>query len=229
MPFGFCPDDRVENGEKLAEAGDDCDFLWPAALNEALVGGFDDGIVPNGDECGHVQDVADAASSAADHAMAAPCAQIFVEWRDADESGQLAAIERAEFGQFGDEGSRGYRANARHGGQEIFRLAPGGRGADAVIDIDIDVREFFFQKSEMAVDFLGEALVGGAPAAIGLHADHLDDLPPPGDEFAEHSGFVRGDRPRLRPDPLREQGDDLRIDGVGLGELSERPGEIPAD
>jgi hypothetical protein len=70
LPFGFCPDDRVENGEELTEAGDDRDFLWPAALNEALIGGFDDGIVPNGDERGHVQDVADAASSAADHATA---------------------------------------------------------------------------------------------------------------------------------------------------------------
>ncbi len=204
LPFGFCPDDRVENGEELTEAGDDCDFLWSAALNEALVGGFDDGIMPNGDERGHVQDVADAASSAANHAMAAPCARISVEWRDADERGQLAAIERAEFGQFGDEGSRGHRADARHGGQEIFRFAPGGRGTDAVIDIDIDVRERFYQKSEMAVDLLGEAIVGGAPAAVGFHADHLDDLPSSGDELTEHSGFMRGDRPRLRPDPLRE-------------------------
>ena len=94
LPFGFCPDDRVENGEELTETGDDGDFFWSAALNEALIGGFDEGIVPDGDERGHVQDVADAASSAANHAMAAPCARISVEWSDADERGQLAAIER---------------------------------------------------------------------------------------------------------------------------------------
>src|ERR1700720_1766241 len=94
LPFGFCPDDRVENGEELTETGDDGDFFWSAALNEALIGGFDEGIVPDGDERGHVQEVAGAASPAANHAMAAPCARISVEWSDADERGQLAAIER---------------------------------------------------------------------------------------------------------------------------------------
>ena len=104
---------------------------------------------------------------------------------------------------------------------------PCGRGARDGVDVGVDVGAFFCQKSKMAVDFLGEALGFGATAAIGCHADHLDDLPSPRDAFTEHSGFIRGDRPRLRPDPLREQGDDLRIDGVGLGRACRAPWRNP--
>jgi hypothetical protein len=145
-------DDRVENGEELTETGDESDLVWPAAPNAARGGGFDDGIVPNGDACGDGQDVADAASSAADHAMAAPGGRILVEWRAADESGQLAAIARA-FGQFGDEFSRslGQRPAPRSRDPACARRARRGRR--------YRYRErcprVLFQESERAVSWRG--------------------------------------------------------------------------
>ena len=83
----------------------------------------------------------------------------------------------------------------------------------------------------MAVDFLlDQPLVARATTlAILLHADHLDDLPPPGDEFAKplrlgpREAMGRAGGP---PPALREQGDDLRVDRIGLGEPAERAGEI---
>ena len=74
LPFFFGPNDGVEDCEELTEAGDYGDFFWPAALDEPLIGGLEDGIASGGDERGHVQNVANAGSSAADHAFASPCA-----------------------------------------------------------------------------------------------------------------------------------------------------------
>ena len=96
----------------MSEASDDGDFFGSAAVDEALVGGPDDRVVANGRESGHVQDVADGRSSASDHPMAAPGAGIAVEGRDADEGGELPAVEAAELRQLGDKGSRGHRADA---------------------------------------------------------------------------------------------------------------------
>jgi hypothetical protein len=58
--------------------------------------------------------------------------------------------------------------------------------------------------------------------SIGLHADHLDHLPSPCDEFAQHLGLLRSDGPGLRPDLFGEERDDFGIYGGGLGKLAER-------
>ena len=48
------PYDCVEDCEEMSQAGDDGDFLWPSARDEALVIGLDEGVVSGGDEGGHV-------------------------------------------------------------------------------------------------------------------------------------------------------------------------------
>ena len=73
---------------------------------------------------------------------------------------------------------------------------------------------------------LDEPFVACASSAILLHADHLDDLASSRDQFAEPLRLLRGDRPRLRTDFLGEDGDDLRVDRVGLGELAQGAGEV---
>jgi hypothetical protein len=173
-------------------------FFGLPLLDKALICGPDDGVVADCDEGGHVQDVSDGRSSAGDHAMAAPCAGIAIEWRDTDEGCELSAVKAAQFRQFCDKGSCGDGTHTRHGGEDVFRLAPGGRGAHARVDVGVDFGEFFFEEGDMAVDLFDESLGGGAAAAIGLHADHLDDLSPPCDEFAARAGLRRGHRLDLR-------------------------------
>ena len=122
-------------------------FLGSASVDEAVIGGADDRVVADGGKGGHVQDVADGRSSAADHSMAAPGAEIAVERRDADESGELSATEPAEFGQFGDEGSRSHRADAGDGREQVFRFAPCGRGANIGVDVSVDGGELLLRKA----------------------------------------------------------------------------------
>ena len=162
FPFGFGSEHSVEDGEELTKTGDDGDLLWPAAEGQTQVGLLDDGVVADGDERGHVQDVADGGSAAADDAMAAPLAGVAIERRDSDERGELAPVEDAQFGQLRDEGPGGDGADAGHGGEDFLGLAPGGRGAHACVDIGIDFGEFLFEEGDVAVDFLDKLFVGCA-------------------------------------------------------------------
>jgi len=105
--------------------------------------------VPDCDEARHGQEVADGSSSACEHSAAAPCAGIAIERRDADKGSEFSAVEAAKFRQIGDAGSGGNGTYAWHGGEEVFRLAPGGRGAHA----RGDVGEFLFEEGDMAAPF----------------------------------------------------------------------------
>ena len=78
----------------------------------------------------------------------------------------------------------------------------------------------------MATDLFSQAFVDNLSLPVGFRADHLDDLPPPSDEFAEGAGLLRSERSRLRPNLLGEQGDDLGVDSVGLGELAQCAGKV---
>ena len=61
--------------------------------------------------------------------------------------------------------------------------------------------------------------------ALALSPDHLDDLPSASDEIGEQPGRLVGQRAGLGSSRLGETGDDRSIDRIGLGALSERPGE----
>ncbi|ESZ56335.1 hypothetical protein X728_26455 [Mesorhizobium sp. L103C120A0] len=49
-------DDCVEDGEELSHCGNDGDDLWIAGCDEAVPKGFEDGIVPDGNQGSHEED-----------------------------------------------------------------------------------------------------------------------------------------------------------------------------
>jgi hypothetical protein len=79
--------------------------------------------------------------------MAVPGAGTAVERRDADEGGELSAVEAAEVRKFGDEGSGGHRSDAGNGREQVFRFAPRGGGANNGVDVGVDGGEFLFEES----------------------------------------------------------------------------------
>src|SRR5580700_3747281 len=103
LPWHFISKDRIEDGEKLSRHGDNGDVFGLAGGDQLVAESFEDWVVPGGNHCGHEQDIADRLSAATDEAFAAPLAGLAGPGRQADERGNLAAIERAQFRQFGDQ------------------------------------------------------------------------------------------------------------------------------
>ena len=126
------------------------------------------------------------------------------------------AADSPEFGQFGEKGPCGHVADARDGFQKCLSLAPSWGMFDGFADVMVDRVELLLKKSNMACESSGEMLVDGLAATIGFHADHLDDLAPPANDFGEVVPLRFRKRSYFRPNALGEKGNHLRIERVGL-------------
>jgi hypothetical protein len=85
--FAGCsaPEDGVEDGEEVAETGNDGELLRPTCGGEPGVVGADDGVPSNGAKGFHEEGVAHPDAAARDRPMAAPLAGVAVDRRYADE------------------------------------------------------------------------------------------------------------------------------------------------
>ena len=94
----------VEDAQQLAHAGDEGNLRAFAGGDEALVEGPNDRVEACGGEGGHVQHPAQLKAPALDVSPAADAARFMGHGRNARQSGELTAVEPAEFGQVGQEG-----------------------------------------------------------------------------------------------------------------------------
>jgi hypothetical protein len=123
-------------------------------------------------------------------ALAAGLSAIAVDGCEAGQGGEGLGAEGAEFGELGDKGSSDDETNAWHGGEKILLLAPGGCAAGLVVDLLLELGEFLLEESQEAVGALDQAALGELAAPVSFGDHHLDQLAPPGDEFAESPGCV---------------------------------------
>src|SRR5947209_19176161 len=143
LPWAFVPDDCVEDGEELSGDCDERDLLWLAACDEPVAACFQRWIEARRDHGADEENGSHAAAAAADEASAFPLTGLARPWRKAGERGDGAAIERAEFGQPGDQRACDCVPDARHRDEKILLLAPGRRAAQGVVDLALDVGQFF--------------------------------------------------------------------------------------
>ncbi len=68
---------------------------------------------------------------------------------------------------------------------------------------------------------------GAKPSRILLRHQHFEQLAPAREQGIEQPGGRVGQRPRRGAHPLGKQGQDRRIDLIGLGKLARGAGEIP--
>ena len=136
------------------------------------------------------------------------------------------AADSPEFGQFSEKSRAGHVTDARNGFQERLGFAPSWGMLDGVADVVVDRVELLLEIGDVAREPSGERLVDGLAAPVGFHADHLDDLAPPTDEFGEVDPLRFPKRPCLWTHALGERGNHLRVERVGLGQAAHRAGEV---
>ena len=195
-------------------------------LSKSICKGFNDGIEPFGSERRHVEDGANGFSSAADGAFSLVRAAITIEGSQADEGGDLLAVQFAEFRNIGDHGGGGNRPEAGNRLDELGFIAPVIVGLDEGLDGAFDVVDLPLERIEDGLDtFSGELGFGDLPA-IGLLGSEVDELPPAGDELLDFGLFFRsfldGDGLHL----FGEERQDTGIDAIGLGHQAQRPSEV---
>ena len=117
------------------------------------------------------------------------------------------------------------RAVTRHAAQPI-RLGLVERARrDGVLQVPLDVGEPLLDPADVLRDV---ALDGAAREAqpILVGGEHLDQRPAAGQQTLQELRGVIREGARRRPDALGKGGQYPGIEGVGLGELAHRPGEV---
>src|SRR5262249_35762082 len=158
--------------------------------------------------------------ASADKALPFPLAGLASEGREAGKSGDLFAIEIAEFGQLADQSARDNWSDARDRGEQVLLCTPGWGTAHGIVDIAIKAFQFLLQRLEQATDALSEARNPHPLLALALGSDHLEDLAPASDQIGQQPRCLIGKRTRGRLGGLGKVRDDRSIDRIGLRTLS---------
>ncbi len=95
---------------------------WFAGRAQSLVKSGQDGIMPTGDERGHVEAAADRAPPAKDAPFALHFAAVAIKGSDSRERGRLPAVEAPQLRHLGEEQGCAACADAAKGGQ-LLRFA----------------------------------------------------------------------------------------------------------
>lgn len=218
----------IHDREQFPHGGDEGHLGRLPRGAESAIKGCEVGIVSSGTDRRHIQGGSHRGAAAPDMALAAVLAAIAVHRGDADEGGDGAPVERPQFGQLGEKRPRGNRADPRDAAQQILLDSPHGTGLNGRPDLVVHVVHAPFEPANVIPQIARDAASGrGLLEAAALHADHLDQLPPPRDQRRERLRRGIGERPRRRLHPRPERGEDVRIDGVGLGGAAERLREGP--
>jgi len=130
-------DDGVENGEQFPQAGHQREVLRLPRGEQALIERANECVPPRCHQGPHVEHRAHAGAAALDEPPPPHRAGVATQRRDADELGDLAAREPAQFGEIGEPGEREHGSDAGHTLPELIAFPPHGRMPDHVAQVGV--------------------------------------------------------------------------------------------
>ena len=123
-------------------------------------------------------------------------------------------------GSCAEQGAADDRADAGHAAEQILGGAPHRTGLNRLFQIAIDVRSAAAPASGCAARCRAGSRRPREAQAIPLGREHLEDLPPPGQDRLQGLGRLTGQGPRLGAHALGKEREQRRVDAIGLGELA---------
>ena len=220
------PNHCIENNKQFTHAGGKDHPVSFALLFKAMSQFAYNRIETAGGKCGHVEDAADIFSAAPDMGFAIRFARRAVPGRHACKSGDLLAVECAQFGQIGNQHSAGLRADAGSALENAVFVFEIVIGINLFPDKQVDLMDLKVQGFDHFLDALFDLGVMDHEQTIGLLGSQVVKLPTSSDQLGQLNGLGLGMRFRSRFDDLSELGQYLRIDGVCLCPLPHAVGEI---
>lgn len=218
-------DHGVEGGQQLAHAGDQGDLGQLAGVDQPRVEGSDDGVAAGGRECGHVQHTSYVEASALNAPSPFAGAGVVGHGGDAHQGGDLAPVEPAELGQFGDQRAAGHRTDAAGRLQQPIEL----------IEVLAHVSEHLgLDVVELGLDGLDARMQapGCDPQPLAFADEHDQQLAPARDQRGQPLLLRVGQRAQEPGKVLAAQQhrgelrQHARIGRVGLGQSAHGPGEV---
>jgi hypothetical protein len=122
--MSFSAHHGIENDEQLAHAGGECQFGMFTAGAQPQIEDSDSWIAADSRHRCHVQHSPDLGTPAPDAAAAAQAATVAVEGRQANQGGDLLAIESSQLGQRCQQDARQHLPDPGNRAQQLGALTP---------------------------------------------------------------------------------------------------------
>src|SRR5215213_8421222 len=227
-PRGTVLEQRIQDGEQLALAGDEGHLLGLAGCQQPLIELTNGRIETGSHQSTHVQSRPHPRSSAPHRPTAAQSAGVAVQGSHADQGGQALSVECAQLGQLGQQRPRQYRTHPRHAPEQGFVLTPCSAPLDRLVQIAFDALKFPLQPPHVCLDALLHGFARRGAEAVSFGGEHAHDLAPAGQYLAESANLLVWEGFRLGAYRLAKAGEYLGVESIGFSELSRRTGEVVA-
>src|SRR6185437_10193397 len=116
---------------------------------------------------------------------------VTIERSDADQGGNLFAIEFSEFWQLSNKTATNNRTNAGHSSEQVLVFLPDWTVTDALVEIFVGPTQFRFQPADVSVDAFFHRF-GNSAEPVVLGHNHFGDLSPAGNQCAQLQGDLIG-------------------------------------
>ena len=187
---------------------------------QSLVEEFEDAIMFDGTQGGHVEGAADGAPAAADTAHAFELAAVPVEGCDASQGGGGGGGELAQFGHFRQHGGDDDRSHARNGIQAFGFMSQVRIGGDEFQDGLVALFDLFIQDFTELAGLADTQRVGVMLGAVVFGGEAEDELAAALADIRQALLLGGQRRSGRRLKGLAVMGQDGGVDGIGFGALT---------
>ena len=216
----------VKNNEQFPHAGGYDDFEGFSLILEALGEGFDGGVEALGGQGGHIEQAADVGAAAGDMGPAILFSRFSVIGGQADQGGDLMAIEPTQFGQARQQHSAGLGADAAGAAQDLVFVLEVRVGLDVLFDEFIQFANLEFKGLDHFANAFADFDMMNHPSPIGFLSVQVDELTTSGNQFSQGLGLGVWRRFRGGLDLFAELGQGIGVDGIGFGQAAHAAGEV---
>lgn len=169
-----------------------------------------------GGQRGHVKQAAYLLATAENARATSLVAGLAIKGSQANQGGDLMAIELSQFGHLSHKHGAGLRADARGALQDGVFVTEIIVGLNVLLDEFVELANLCFQCFAHSSDATADLGVMRHFGAVGFLGEHVNQLPAPADQFGQNLRLGLFRRSIRGFDHLAEHSEDVGIDGVGL-------------
>ncbi|MGA2093424.1 MAG: hypothetical protein ABSH16_08475, partial [Sedimentisphaerales bacterium] len=180
----------------------------------------------NSSQGSHIKDVANVFSASEYARFAGESSRHKVKRSDADQSGDLLAVELPQFGQLRQEHSTSLRADAWGAAEDFIFFTEAVVGLDVLFNEFVEFGDLIVEGFEHLADAFTNLWMKGELASVGFLGVQVSELPAATHQVSQFVYFGACGRFWLWLDDLGETCKDCGVDGVGLGPFAKATCEV---
>ena len=216
----------VHEDDEFAHDGSESDFGRLACGAQPLIKLFELPVGMRRNQGRHVERPADRCAPTADASATVPLTTLTRMGCQSGQRRRLAAVERAQFGQFRQHTQRGDGADAGDGFEFLHPFIQGDGVCAQLFELVLDLEQITFESAHKTLGLATQGWHGEAFGLLALRHEDFQHLHPPPNQFGQLLFLFGAGGGGFGEQGLAVSGEDGGINVIGLGALAGGAGEV---